>query len=295
MMVPQAEGYPTDLLAPGLTTCAGCSMALAFRLVLREVGPQTIAVIPPGCDAIFIGLGAETPLKIPALMGNLGATAAYLSGIEAGLEMVGKTGVNVLAFAGDGATVDIGLQSLSGALERGHDFLYICSDNEGYMNTGAQGSGSTPLGARTSTTPGGKLSRRKDIAQIVAAHRPPYVATASIAYPADFTAKVRHGLEIKGPAFIHLQIPCPTGWRFPAEKTVEVARLAVETGLFPLYEIVHQELRWNYPTGKLKPVVEYLSRQERFQGLTSEQVAEIQAEVNQTIERLRPLEFKESE
>lgn len=282
------DGLTTNLLAPALTTCAGCAMSVAFRQLLREVGPRSILVIPPGCAYIFTGLGHRTPLQIPAFMGNLGATAAYLSGIEAGLDMVGKGDINVLGFAGDGATVDIGLQSLSGALERGHRFLYVCYDNEGYMNTGAQGSGSTPFGGWTSTTPVGKDSPRKDIAGIVVAHGAPYVATASVAYLAEFRESIRRGLSTDGPAFIHLHIPCPTGWRFPAERTVEIARLAVQTGLFPLYEVVRGRRRWIQPKGELRPVSEYIAAQGRFSHLAPEQMARIQEEVERSIQRHMP-------
>lgn len=260
-------------------------MSVAFRQLLREVGPRSMVVIPPGCAYIFTGLGDRTPLQIPGFMGNLGATAAFLSGIEAGLDMVGKGDVNVVGFAGDGATVDIGLQSLSGALERGHRFLYVCYDNEGYMNTGAQGSGSTPLGVWTSTTPVGKDSPRKDIAGIAIAHGAPYVATASVAYPAEFRASIRRALMIDGPSFIHLQIPCPTGWRFPPEKTVEIARLAVQTGLFPLYEVVRGQRKWIQPRGELRPVSEYVAAQGRFARLTPEQIARTQEEMERSIQR----------
>lgn len=281
------KSYITDLVQPGLTTCAGCAMAVAFRLLLREVGSQSIVVIPPGCAFIFIGTGQRTPLRIPGFMGNLGATAAYLSGIEAGLETLGKGGINLVGFAGDGATVDIGLQSLSGALERGHHFLYVCYDNEGYMNTGAQGSGSTPLGSWTSTTPGGKTSWRKDIARIAVAHRAPYVATASVAYPEALRTSIRRGLMVNGPAFIHLQAPCPTGWGFPEEKTVEIARLAVQTGVFPLYEVIDGRWRLIEPRGELKPVTEYVSRQARFENLTVEEMVRIQQEVDKLIEEVK--------
>lgn len=283
----RSQSHVTSLLEPGLTTCAGCAMAVAFRLLLREMGPKSIVVIPPGCAFIFIGTGRRTPLRIPGFMGNLGATAAYLSGIEAGLQILGKGDINLVGFAGDGATVDIGLQSLSGALERGHNFLYICYDNEGYMNTGAQGSGSTPLGSWTSTTPGGKMNWRKDIARIAVAHQAPYVATASVAYPDEFVASIRRGLMVEGPAFIHLQIPCPTGWGFPPHKTVEIARLAVETGVFSLYEVMQGRWRWIQPQGELKPVADYLSQQGRFDNLTVDQTARIQQEVDRLVGELR--------
>jgi pyruvate/2-oxoacid:ferredoxin oxidoreductase beta subunit len=244
-----------------------------------------MAVIPPGCAYIFTGLGDRTPLQIPAFMGNLGATAAYLSGIEAGLDVLSKRDINIIGFAGDGATVDIGLQSLSGALERSHRFLYICYDNEGYMNTGAQGSGSTPFGGWTSTTPTGKDSPRKDIAAIAVAHGAPYVATASVAYPALFRQSIRRGLEADGPAFIHLQIPCPTGWRFPPKRTIEIARMAVQTGLFPLYEVVRGRRRLIEPVGDLRPVGEYIATQGRFSELARKQMAETREEKERSIQR----------
>ncbi len=281
------EGFVTDLLQPGLTTCAGCGMAIAFRLLLSQIGPRSILVIPPGCGYIFIGMGSRTPLQIPAFMGNLGATAAYLSGMQAGLEVLGKSDLHLVGFAGDGATVDIGLQSLSGALERGQRFLYVCYDNEGYMNTGAQGSGSTPIGALTTTTPGRKLTPRKDIARVIAAHNPAYVATASVAYPEELKRSIQRGLAAEGSAFIHLHVPCPTGWHYPPDATIEIARLAVETGLFPLYEIIDGQQRWIQPTGPLRPVKDYVLTQGRFEGLTEEQIANIQEDAIKGIERSR--------
>ncbi len=273
-------------LAHGMTTCAGCTMELIARTVFDTLGEKTIVVIPPGCAAILAGYSLETPLELPVVMSNLEATAAFAAGIRAGLEAQGKNDVNVLGFAGDGGTADIGLQSLSGAVERGDRILYVCYDNEAYMNTGIQGSGSTPLGAWTTTTPGGKASRRKDLGLIMDAHGIPYVATASPAYLEDLAKKVAKAAATPGPSFIHVHTPCPTGWRFPTAKGIEIARLAVRTGMWVIYERVNGVLEVNIKPAKRLPVTEYLKTQGRFAGIGEEQVAAMQADVDRTWSQL---------
>ena len=207
------------------------------------------------------------------------------SGVESALRIKGKDDVNVVAFGGDGGTVDIGLQSLSGAMERGHNMLYICYDNEAYMNTGIQRSGATPYGATTTTSPSGSASfgedkPKKNMPMIMAAHGIPYVATASIAYPEDFVNKVKKAAETKGPAYIHLHQPCTTGWGFASDKTIEIGRLAVETGSWILYEIVDGKFEITYRPEERKPVKEYLSPQKRFRHLTDEHIEKIQKYVD---------------
>jgi pyruvate/2-oxoacid:ferredoxin oxidoreductase beta subunit len=204
------------LVAHGVSTCAGCGLELAIRVILDVLGEKTIIVIPPSCAALFSGFGNETTLRIPGVQGNLENTAAIAAGIRAGLDYQGKVDLNVLGLAGDGGTADIGLQSLSGALERRDRILYVCYDNEAYMNTGIQGSSSTPMGAWTTTTPYGKPVNRKNLMQIVGAHGIPYAATASIGYVDDLRKKVKKAkaATTTGPAFLHIHAPCPTGWGY---------------------------------------------------------------------------------
>ena len=270
------------LVAHGVSTCAGCGLELALRVVLDVLGKNTVIVIPPGCAALFSGYGRETALRIPGFQGNLASTAAYAAGIRAGFELQGKGEITVLALAGDGATVDIGLQALSGAFERGDRIIYVCYDNEAYMNTGIQSSGSTPRGARTTTTPAGKTARRKDMMQIVAAHHIPYAATASVGFVDDLRRKVGKAKASGGPAYIHIHAPCPPGWGFSPAKMIAIAKLAVWTKSWMLYEIVQgREKELTVPIGKPRPVEDYLKLQNRFAGLTTADLQAIQAEVEQ--------------
>lgn len=281
-------------LASGMTTCAGCAMELIARTVFDATKEDTVVAIPPGCAAILAGYNGETPFELPVVMSNLEATAAFATGMRAGLDALGKQDVNVVGFAGDGGTADIGLQSLSGAVERNERMLYVCYDNEAYMNTGIQSSGSTPLGAWTTTTPGGKSSPRKDLARIMAAHNIPYAATASVAYPEDLSAKVRKALKIQGTSFIHVHAPCPTGWRFPPSKTIEVARMAVRTGMWTLYEVENGVTTINLKVQEPAPVDAYLSMQGRFKDLTSEEKIAIQSEVDRRWKTVREAEKRAS-
>jgi pyruvate/2-oxoacid:ferredoxin oxidoreductase beta subunit len=282
------DNSPTDLVAHGVSTCAGCGLELALRTILRALGPNTVIVIPPGCAALFSGYGRETALRIPGLQGNLENTAAYAAGIKAGFEVQGRGDINVLGFAGDGATVDIGLQSLSGALERRDRILYVCYDNEGYMNTGIQGSGSTPHLAWTKTTPEGKAVARKNMLRIVAAHRLPYAASASIGYVDDLRKKVLRAQTCGGPSYIHVHVPCPPGWGYDPEKTVSIARLAVQTLIWPLYEILDGvAYRLTYSVAKPKKVEEYLRAQRRFKALPDSACEEIQQEVETEYRQLQ--------
>ncbi|AKX93122.1 ketoisovalerate ferredoxin oxidoreductase subunit beta [Moorella thermoacetica] len=269
------------LVAHGVSTCHGCGMELAVRNILDVLGPRTIIVIPPGCAALFSGFGSETALKIAGIQGNLENSAAIAAGIRAGLEMQGKDDVTVLALAGDGATVDIGIQSLSGAMERGDRILYVCYDNEAYMNTGIQASGSTPMQAWTTTTPAKKHVYRKDMLQIARAHRIPYVASASIGYIEDLRKKIARARDAGGPAYVHLQTPCPTGWGYDPARTIEVARLAVQTRCWPLYEIIEGRINITVKVNKPRPVEDYLVLQRRFRGIGAEEVERIQRVVDE--------------
>lgn len=274
------------LVAHGVSTCAGCGLELAIRKILDILGENTVIVIPPGCAALFSGYGKETALKIPGFQGNLENTAAYAAGIKAGFEAQGREDVTVLAFAGDGATVDIGLQALSGMLERGDKVLYICYDNEAYMNTGIQGSGSTPMMAATTTTPAGKAGPRKNMVEIAAAHKIPYAATASIGYINDLKKKVTKAKTVDGPVYLHIHVPCPTGWAFDPALTIRAAKAAVETGAWLLYEVENGRRKLNRKVDKLKPVQEYLQLQGRFKHITEEDIKRIRQEIENNISAL---------
>jgi pyruvate ferredoxin oxidoreductase beta subunit len=258
------------------SACAGCGDSLSLRYVLKAAGPDTVLVVPACCTSVIQGIYPNTAFNVPVYNVAFAAAAACASGMSAALRAAGKK-TNVIAYAGDGGTVDIGIQALSGAFERGADFLYICYDNEAYGNTGMQRSGATPLGARTTTTPGGKMQPKKDLDAIVAAHRPPYMATACPAYPKDLFQKVKKALSYRGPTFIHILSPCPPGWRFSTEKTVEMGKLAVRTGMWILYEREQGKVTINGPSKaamvKPLPVGEYIRAQGRFKGISAETVA----------------------
>jgi pyruvate ferredoxin oxidoreductase beta subunit len=274
------------LVSHGVSACAGCGLELVIRNVLDVVGEDTLIVVPPGCVALFFGLGDETHLKLGGFQGNLENTAAYAAGIKAGLEVQGNNHTTVLAFAGDGATVDIGIQSLSGMIERGDKVLYVCYDNEAYMNTGIQGSSSTPLGASTTTTPSGKGTPRKDLIQIVIAHGIPYAATASLANLPDLRRKVKKAMETDGPAVLHIHTPCPTGWAFHSSKTIEVSKSAINTGAWLLYEYENGVTTVNYRPKALKPVEEYIKLQGRFKGLSKSDIDDIKQSIENRFNQL---------
>ena len=276
-----------DLVSTGVSTCHGCGLEIAFRCIINILGPKTIVVIPPGCSALFSGVGGETCVRIPGYQCNLENTAASAAGIRAGLDMQGKHDINVLGWAGDGGTIDIGLQSLSGAMERGDRIIYVCYDNEAYMNTGIQASGSTPFAAATTTTPGGKPTFRKDMMQIVAAHRIPYAATCSIAHLEDMAKKVEKAKNCGGTAYLHVLATCPTGWFFEPDQSVSLAKLAVQTLAWPLYEIMNgTEYRITQKVSKPVPIQEYLKPQGRFSKVTAEQVATLQKQLEEDYAQL---------
>lgn len=275
------------LVAHGVSTCAGCGLEVVIRKILDVLGKNTVIVIPPGCAALFSGYGNETTLKIPGIQGNLENTAAYAAGIKAGFEMQGRDDINVLGFAGDGATVDIGIQALSGVFERGDKIIYVCYDNEAYMNTGIQGSGSTPLMASTSTTPAGKPAPRKNMMEIAAAHGIPYAASASVAYIEDLKKKTEKAKNANGPAYLHVHTPCPTGWQFDPALTIEIAKTAVQTGAWVLMEIQNGEITLNRKLDKLKPVYSYLKLQGRFKHITETDIKNIQEDIDNYITRLK--------
>ena len=276
-----------ELIYPGNRACTGCGLSIAYRIGLKALGPDTILVVPPSCLTVLQGLFPIASTKLPCLNVTFASTAAAATGVREALKAKGKEHINVVAWAGDGGTSDIGIQALSGAAERGDDFLFICYDNEGYMNTGSQRSGTTPQGAITANTPiKGKLQQKKDVPAIMAAHGIDYVATASAAYPLDLYDKIKEALTLQGTKYIHIHVPCPPGWGFEPRYTVKLGRLAVESGYFDLYEIERGAFKLTGASQKLVdkrklvPVREYLRPQSRFRLLTDEQIADIQARVD---------------
>jgi len=276
-----------EYLLPGNRTCPGCALSLAYRHILKALEGQVIVTVPASCLTVLHGMYPVTSVIVPCVNTPFASTAASATGLVAGLKVLGKKGLTVLAIAGDGGTHDIGIQALSGAAERQTDFLYICYDNEGYMNTGNQRSGSTPLGAISGTTPIlGKQQNQKDITAIMEAHGIPYVATANASYPLDLYEKVRKARLVKGTRFIHVYTPCPPGWRFPFNDTVRIGELAVQAGWVILYEVENGIFRLTSASesiarrGSLKPAKEYFAEQGRFQNITEEQIGQMQAWIN---------------
>lgn len=280
-----------EIMWPGHMGCLGCGATLAMRYALKGLGRKTIISIPACCWAVMPGVWPYNNLQVPMLYSAFETTGASISGIRAALDARGKQDINVVGWAGDGGTVDIGIQALSGAMERGHNVLYICYDNEAYMNTGIQRSGSTPEGAWTTTTTVGtkenwKKEPKKNMIEIMAAHRIPYTATASIGYPEDFIKKVQKAISIKGPKYIQVYAPCPTGWRAPPEKTMELARLVVKNCIFPIYEIENGRYKISRKPAKKEPILDYFRMQGRFRHLPEEFLVEVQTKVDKEWELL---------
>jgi len=284
-----------ELMTSGHLGCPGCGATLAMRYLLKGLGPRTILTVPACCWAVMSGPFPRSCVEVPFLDCAFEATGASIAGLRAGLDAKGVKDVTVVGFAGDGGTVDIGLQSLSASLERGVDAIYVMYDNEAYMNTGIQRSGATPWGAWTTTTPVGrtKPQDKKDIMGIVVAHDIPYAATASIAFPEDFVKKLEKAKGIHGPRFFHVLAPCPPGWKYPPEESVRLGRLAVDTRLFPLYEVEGGRYRITRKVGKRVPVEAYLQKQGRFAHLTDAEIAEAQRRVDVRWARLEALERME--
>ncbi|MCB2102261.1 MAG: pyruvate ferredoxin oxidoreductase [Rhodobacterales bacterium] len=258
-------------LEAGHRACQGCGEALAARLVTEAAGPDVILTNATGCLEVFTTPWPQSAWRVPWMHSLFENSAAIASGVEAAMKAQGKS-TKVIAMGGDGGTFDIGFQALSGMLERDHDVLYVCYDNEAYMNTGIQRSGSTPHAAMTTTSPPGKerMGKRhlkKDLLSIIAAHHIPYAASASVAYPRDVTRKVRRALSIEGPTFLLIHCPCPLGWGHDGARTIEVARLAVQTGLFPLVELERGAITGVMPIRDQKPITDYLGLQNRFRHL----------------------------
>jgi len=275
-----------EFVHPGNRACSGCGLSIVYRMGLKALGKNTILVVPPSCLTVLQGLYPVASTKLPCVNVTFASTGAAATGVRAAMKALGKENVNVAAWAGDGGTGDIGIQALSGACERGEEIIYICYDNEAYMNTGVQRAGTTPQGVLTTTTPiKGKLQVKKDVPAIIAAHGIPYVATASAAFPLDFYDKVKKATTISGPKYIHVHTPCPPGWGFESRFTIKVGKLAVETGLFDLYEIENGTFRLTGPSlrnleKERRPVTDYFTAQGRFKSLDAELVRKIQQQVD---------------
>ncbi|MCD6277751.1 pyruvate synthase subunit beta [candidate division WOR-3 bacterium] len=293
-----------QLFAPGHRACAGCGATIIIRQVLSVAGKDTVVGFATGCMEVVSTIFPYTAWEVPFLHVAFENVAAAISGVETAYRALKKKGkikkkINFIAFGGDGGTYDIGLQALSGAMERGHDMLYICYDNGAYMNTGIQRSSATPFGAHTTTSPAGKkipgkMQWRKDLTEIIASHGVPYVAQASPGYYQDLMQKVDKALSIEGPAFIDVLSPCPLGWYYPTKDTIKVAKLAVETKYWPLYEVENGVHRVTVKPRKFKPVEDWLKMQGRFRHLFKEEnkwmIEHIQKEVDRRWEKLLKLE-----
>jgi pyruvate ferredoxin oxidoreductase beta subunit len=312
-MLPQDEPF-----VQGHRACQGCAPATVMRLVGKALGRNTIVCNATGCMEIIASPYPFMAWDIPWIHVAFENNSAVASGIEAGMKVLRRKKryfteegekTAIIAIGGDGGTMDIGLQALSGALERGHDFIYLCYDNEAYMNTGIQRSSGTPYGAATTTSPAGVVhpgqeTNKKDFAEICAAHAVPYVATANVAYPLDFVEKLKKAKAVNGPAVIHVFAPCPTGWRCPPSASIKLSRLATETGIFPLYEVENGKYSLSLDIERLRPVTEFAAirnirdylfdestggrdKQGRYRHLTEEMIERIQAEALRKYERLK--------
>ncbi len=287
-----------ELFSAGHRACSGCAEVLAVRLMCKALGENTVIASATGCMEIVSSMFPTTAWRVPWIHVAFENAAAVASGAEAGLKALRKKGkiddryIKVVGMAGDGGTMDIGFQALSGAMERGHDMIYVCFDNEAYMNTGIQRSSGTPMGASTTTAPAGKVSMgqktwKKNMPEIMVAHNIPYVATVCPSYPLDFVRKLQKARSIQGPSYIHCFSVCPTGWRSPSHTAISMGRLAVETGVFPLFEVEngHYHMSPDMPR-KLRPIRNYFKPQGRFRHLTDGDIDMIQHKVDTEFQKL---------
>jgi pyruvate ferredoxin oxidoreductase beta subunit len=306
MSLPNVELYAANVIpkeefaVSGHRACTGCAEILALRLALKGFGRDTIMAMATGCMEIVSTPLPTTDWTLPWIHVSFENAAAVASGVETALRILRKKGkipdkdVHVVAIAGDGGTADIGLQALSGALERYHKFTYICLDNEAYMNTGVQRSSATPFGAMTTTSPPGKNSIgqstwKKDMPKIAVAHNIPYVATACPSYPFDLLEKVRKAKMVNGPSYLHILSVCPTGWRSATDLSIRYGRLAVQSGVFPLYEVENGKYSLTYNPEPLRPITEYLKGQGRFRHLTPDTISTIQKRITEEWNALKAL------
>ncbi len=281
-MSPGIKDLPEEnLFTEGHTACPGCGAPIVVRNLMKVLGEDTIIYAPANCLLVFGGTYPKIAWKIPYLHEAFENTGACISGVTRALRKKGNDHTTVLGVAGDGGTYDIGIQALSGAAERNEDVIYVCYDNEAYMNTGIQRSGSTPYGAATTTTPvgkkiPGKMRHKKNMPEIMRAHDIPYMATASISYPRDFLNKVEKARDMDGFRYLHIFSPCPTGWRHDPAKTIEMGRLAVQSGMWTLYEAEHGEITDIYEPKKKIPVKDYIGEQGRFRHFSEEMLDTLQ-------------------
>jgi pyruvate/2-oxoacid:ferredoxin oxidoreductase beta subunit len=279
-----------EYMNPGNVACAGCGASLSMRLALKGLGKPTVLVIPACCWSVIPGPWPMSAMEVPVFHAAFETTGSTISGLKAAYRKRGLNDICVVGWAGDGGTFDIGIQALSGTAERNDDVIYVCYDNEAYMNTGIQRSGATPKGSWTTTTPvkNPKLEPKKDIDEIMIAHRIPYLATATAAYPHDMIAKFKKARSIKGMRFIHLLSSCPTGWRMPENLSIEVMRLAVLSNIFPLYEVEDAETyKQTVMPEDIIPIDRYIHLQGRFGHLTDEDIRDYQNVVDKSFERLQ--------
>jgi pyruvate ferredoxin oxidoreductase beta subunit len=287
-MIPTKEHF-----ASGHRACAGCGEVLGIRMASKAAGDNTIVVQATGCMEVVSTPYPQTSWRLPWIHAAFETAASVASGVDTALRKQGRD-INVLVFGGDGATFDIGFQALSGAAERGHNICYVCTDNNAYMNTGIQRSGATPKYAATTTSPAGsaihgKQEYAKPMPLIMAAHGA-YVATANIAFPQDFITKVKKGIENPGTSYIQVYTPCPRGWTFPGNMTVQVCKAAFHTKVTPLYEVENRMLKFTKKPPEPKPVSDYLKMQKRFQHMKEDEIQEVQNHFNKQFEMLERLE-----
>ena len=287
-----AKNISSDEFFYGHKACAGCGGSLAVRIALKVLGERTLLVEPAGCMSAVSFNYPQMSFKNNAIISAFAGTGAVMSGLKAGAEAMGLKDYHVLGIAGDGGTADIGIQALSGLIDRNDDVIYICYDNEAYMNTGIQKSGLTPFGATTTTTPAGTVGKgnirhKKNLFEIVAAHDIPYAATASVGYIEDFADKVKRASQVKGTSFIHVLAPCPTGWGIDTSETIEVARQVVDNGLWYLAEYYEGEYHLNRKPKEFGDIKEYIKRQGRFKHLDDDDIDEIAAQRDKTWARIK--------
>ena len=287
-----------EFLSPGHRACQGCGEVLALRLLLKALGDDVIVSNATGCMEIISTPYPTTAWEVPYVHVAFENAAAVASGVEAAVKALRRKNrfpdrdVKSVAIAGDGGTCDIGLQALSGAMERGHDMIFFCLDNEAYMNTGIQRSSATPFMAATTTSPAGKAIKgqrtgKKNVPEIMVAHNVPYVATACPSYPIDLINKVKKAKAVKGPSYVHIFSVCPTGWRCGSDTAIKMGRLAVETGVFPLYEVENGKYRLTMDVPKrFRPVEDYLKHQGRFKHLAPSDIELVQASVDKEWRKL---------